>query len=59
MGTKIKCFTAASGDETAQHLNAEVEKWQNEYNAEIISIDTSCNKYRWLLIITYKIKKNE
>ncbi len=53
---KVKFFFCSAKDPSL-YFNAEVEKWQTEYNVEIISANTTVDGYKadsWLLTIVYK-----
>lgn len=53
---KVKFFFCTTRDPSG-YFNTEVEKWQNEYNVEIISTTTivvGSNSYSWLLTVVYK-----
>lgn len=57
--TRIKVFSTASDpSRVGDYLTKEIDEWIAEHddNIEILHVHTTCNKFGWMITITYNVK---
>lgn len=57
--TRIKVFSTASDpNRVGDYLTKEINNWitSNDNIIEILHVHTTCNKFGWMITITYNVK---